>query len=443
MPQYANTLQFLYSLQTFGIKLGLGNTEVLLDSLGNPHRNYFSIHVAGTNGKGSTAAMIASVLTAAGFKTGLYTSPHLIDFSERIRVNGLPIPIDAVVAITELLRPKVETLRATFFEVTTAMAFQYFSEQRVDVAVVETGMGGRLDATNVLHPILSMITSIGLDHVEHLGRDLKSVAREKGGIIKANTPCVIGKTPQQALDILREIATKKCSTLVNCSRAASHRIREDSLDRLVSDFTVFGRSYPRVKIGLLGRHQVLNATCALVCLELLRRFPELPFAGRLTERVARRGLTSVSRNTGLRGRLEVLARRPTVVIDVAHNPDAIKALNSAMRGLGLTKLIVVFGVMKDKDLHSMLRVIKPSVKLLVAVRAETERSRATSDVVRECLRMRINAMDGEDVPHGVQLALEQASASDTVLIVGSHYVVGEALNALEQGGEALDNRNGN
>ncbi|MFQ5797850.1 MAG: bifunctional folylpolyglutamate synthase/dihydrofolate synthase, partial [Bacteroidota bacterium] len=363
MSDYTDTLQFLYSLQTFGIKLGLGNTEELLDSLGNPHRQYHSIHVAGTNGKGSTAAMLASVLTAGGLKTGLYTSPHLMDFSERIRVNGRPISIDSIVNIANLLRPKVETLRATFFETTTVMAFQYFYEQGIEVAVVETGLGGRLDATNVLRPVVSVITSIGLDHAEHLGCNLKSIAREKGGIMKSDSPCVVGNIPKDVLDVLWEIAAWNRSTLVRTPRVARHSIQENSLNRLVSDFTILGELYPRVRVDLLGHHQIQNAESALVSLELLNRLSQHPFAGKLTRKVVRTGLRDIVQNTGLRGRLDILGRRPTIVLDVAHNPDALRALKSTFRKYGLTKLIVVFGVMKDKQWHSMLRELRPSVKL--------------------------------------------------------------------------------
>jgi len=433
LPEYTDTLQFLYSLQTFGIKLGLGNTEDLLGSLGNPHRQYHSIHVAGTNGKGSTAAMLASVLTAAGFKTGLYTSPHLIDFSERIRVNGRPISTDSIVNITNLVRPKIETLGATFFETTTVMAFQYFYEQGVEVAVVETGLGGRLDATNVLRPVISVITSIGLDHAEHLGCNLKSIAREKGGIMKSDSPCVVGKIPKEVLDVLWEIAAWNRSTLVRTSRVARHRIQENSLNRLVSDFEVLGVLHPRVNVGLLGHHQVQNAESALVGLELLNRLPQLPFARKLTRKVIRAGLTDIVQNTGLRARLDILGRRPMIVVDVAHNPDALRTLKSAFRRYGLGKLIVVFGVMKDKQWHSMLRELRPLVKLLVAVRARTERALPSPDLVRECSRMGINALDGQDVANGIHTALHHTRASDTVLIVGSHYVAGEALSVLASG----------
>ncbi|MEE9186477.1 MAG: folylpolyglutamate synthase/dihydrofolate synthase family protein [Bacteroidota bacterium] len=430
---HTDTLQFLYSLQSFGIKLGLGNTEQLLSSLGNPHDKYCSIHVAGTNGKGSTAAMLASVLTAAGIKTGLYTSPHLVNFSERIRVDGQPISDDSIVNLTALLRPRVEALRATFFETTTAMAFQYFCEHDIDVAIVETGLGGRLDATNVLQPILAVITSIGLDHVEHLGRDLGSVAREKGGIIKRNLPCVIGATPKEALDVLSEMTVRNESTLVRTASVASHSIRENSPNRLVSDFVVFGNRYPRLRIGLPGRHQVRNAELALASLEILKRIPKFPFARRLTKSAIRKGFRDIGQFSGLRARLEILRRRPMILVDVAHNPEAVRTLKKALQDFGLTKLIVVFGVMKDKDWRSVLRELGPCAKPLIGVRAEVERALPSLELVRECRRLGIEAVDGGDVRSGIDRALHRARSSDTILIVGSHYVAGEALKVLEQG----------
>ena len=438
MPDYAETLRFLYSLQTFGIKLGLENTEQLLAFLGNPQRRFSSIHVAGTNGKGSTASLVASVLTAAGFKTGLYTSPHLVDFSERIRINGVPIPVGAIVGIAEKLRPEVERLRATFFEATTALAFEYFARSGVEIAVVETGLGGRLDSTNVLKPLLSVITTIELDHTEHLGHDIKSVAREKGGIIKRNTPCVVGVVSREAYRLLKELAFERGSPIVRSPRVARHTIRENSSRRLSVDMTVSGEVYPRLAIGLLGRHQIENAKTALVA---LRELGERSAAfDRISRSAVREGLRTVTRNAGIRGRFEVISRRPLVILDVGHNHAAFQALKTVLGDFHLRKLIVVFGVMKDKDWRAMIRTLRPFVRTVVAVEAATDRALPSAEIVEECLNEKIDVKEGRDVMDGVRIALDEAKWSDTILVAGSHYVVGEAIQALEREKARLDKK---
>jgi dihydrofolate synthase/folylpolyglutamate synthase len=204
LQEYKNTLNFLFGLQKFGMKFGLENIKHLLDFLENPETNYPTVHIAGTNGKGSTAAMIASILTASGYKTGLYTSPHLIDFTERIRIDGKPISSKEVVIYGKKLKSQIQKSKATFFEATTAIAFQYFSDKNVDVALIETGLGGRLDATNVIKPELSIITTIGMDHSEQLGNTIQSIASEKAGIIKSRTPCITSVKNASALKIIKQ-----------------------------------------------------------------------------------------------------------------------------------------------------------------------------------------------------------------------------------------------
>ena len=321
MSDYHTTLRFLYDLQLFGIKVGLENIKSLLSFLGNPEKRLTCIHIAGTNGKGSTAAMIASILTASGYKTGLYTSPHLIDFPERIRIDGESISRRIIVELTKSLRPIIERRRATFFEATTAIAYQYFADQEVDVAVIETGLGGRWDATNVITPILSIITNIGLEHTEYLGKTYSHIAFEKGGIIKPGVACLTGTTNKAALNTLRRIAKRKASHFSRAPGISSDEIRHRSLSGLRANIRTKRTMYRNLDIRLAGDHQASNAQLALLAME------EMQDAGfeRVSKKSVRDGLRSIRKNTSFRGRMEILSEQPPVVADVAHNPDGIQA----------------------------------------------------------------------------------------------------------------------
>jgi dihydrofolate synthase/folylpolyglutamate synthase len=385
-----------------------------------------TIHVAGTNGKGSTAAMLAAILTETGFRTALYTSPHLVDFRERMRVDGREIPESDVVRWTRKLMPEVRRRRATFFEAVTAMAFGWFAEQDVDIAVVETGLGGRLDATNVVHPILTVITSIGLEHTAVLGRTIAAIAGEKAGIIKPRVPCVCGAMPEAARQVIGRKARQQGSSLW-LSSTVRVRIREERLDG--STIVAGGWSHPTTDlvVGLAGRFQLQNVKTILKSVEVLRTLG-LP----IPDGSVRRGLRDVQMLTGVQGRFSMVRRRPTVIMDVAHNPDAMHALVSAVRRLRLRVSVAVVGVASDKDVRSIGRALRGIVARVVAVAARTHRSRPAADVARVFRELGLRVTEAPSVADGVRLGMRKAGRKGIVLITGSHFVAGEALSTLER-----------
>jgi dihydrofolate synthase/folylpolyglutamate synthase len=421
---YDATLRYLYALQYRGMKFGLRNIRALLQAAGNPHTRFPSVHIAGTNGKGSTSSFIASIAMEAGFRTGLYTSPHLVDFTERIRINGIPIPTDRLVEYTREIRSTIERVHATFFEATTCIAFTYFADEMADFAVIETGLGGRLDATNVLLPLCSVITNIDLEHTEYLGTTLTAIAREKGGIIKPRTPVVTGTGDPQVLRIFRRIAQRRHASLRKAS-AVMGMTEVRGRGASVS-FRGSGVVLSRVKPGLRGEHQRRNARLAVAAVALLRQ--RIPFlAKRFTARAIRRGLERVMQNTGLRGRLD--RSIPGVMLDVAHNPAGIRTLVKAIRAGSWRPSLVVFGVMKDKDHRPMLEELGRLGCPLVSVAPAIARALPAAKIVREARNLGIMARLGGTVAHGVSLARRLGAR---VLVTGSHYVVGEALSALEK-----------
>lgn len=423
---YRAALTSLYELQFHGIKLGLTNTRGLLRSIGDPQRRFRVIHIAGTNGKGSTAAMLAAILTESGFRTALYTSPHLVDFRERMRIDGREIPERDVVRWTRRLMPKVRRRQATFFEAVTAMAFGWFADEGADIAVVETGLGGRLDATNVVTPIQTIITSIGLEHTAILGSTLSAIAREKAGIIKPRVPCVIGHLPVTVEKVVRRIARDRGSKV---SSSSSHRIRvrRESLEGSVLDAHGPSGIWEELTLDLPGRFQLQNLSTALTSVAALRQ-EGMP----IPDASVRRGLASIRQRIGLRGRWTVIRQHPTTVIDVAHNPAAIHALCDTIRRMRWKPTVVVVGVAADKDIRAIARVLRGTVQKIVAVAARTHRSRPAEETAEEFRRQGFLVLVGRSVADGVRLAMTIAGRSGRVLITGSHFVSGEAIAHLER-----------
>jgi len=421
------TLRFLYSLQKSGIKAGLANIRVLLEALGHPEKSFPAVHIAGTNGKGSTAAMVAAVLTAAGYRTGLYTSPHLLDFTERIRIDGRKVSMDRVVRYTRSLRGELRRTHATFFEATTAIAFRHFADQNVDVGVIETGLGGRWDSTNVIRPLVSVITSIGLEHREYLGDTIRDIAFEKGGIIKDGTPCVVGDIPVEAMKVIAERGARRGARIVRTMRTTSVTNASRSLDGTTADFRVAQTTYRRLHVAAPGKHQVENARVSLQVLDLLSARPG---GFGLDERAIRKGLASLHEYAGFSGRLQVLRRSPLIIADVAHNTEGTAALVASLRDLHAGKFRVVFGVMRDKDYRAMLDLLSPVSRMFYPVRPDIDRSRDPMDMVDYLHQSGVGARRGGSVREGVEDAIMENRCDEPVLVTGSHYVVGEAMRTL-------------
>jgi len=424
------SVKYLYGLQSHGIKPGLTRTRTLLGALGAPHGSFQAIHVGGTNGKGSTAAMLASMLAGRGRRVGLYTSPHLIDFTERIQVNGRPIPHDRVWALTEQVRQASEAClpeHPTFFEAVTVMAFAYFAESAVDCAVIEVGLGGRFDATNVLAPLVSVVTTIGLEHQEYLGTTLEAIAFEKAGIIKPGTPVVAGRLSPGPLSVIRHAAADReasCAVL-----GEDFNIRGEDPERF--SYEGMRRRYDGLSCPLPGRHQLDNAACALAALELAEMRGVV--AG---EEAVREGLRAVR----WPGRLELVSRRPNVWLDGAHNPQAAEALAaylttlSARRGcLPQGRVILILGMMRDKDRRGVLAPLAavPGVSHLVLTRAAHPRAADPQELARDGAGLGIPLVVQPTVGEAFAYARRLAGPDDTICVTGSLLVVGEAKAALD------------
>jgi len=403
------------------MKFGLHGIRTLLTSLGHPEKQFSSIHVAGTNGKGSTASMIAAIFTAAGYKTGLYTSPHLVSFNERIRVNGKAISSQAVAKLATAIYPEVNNNNFTFFEAVTAIAFKYFAESKVDIAIIETGLGGRLDATNILQPLVSVITTIGLEHTQILGENLEDIAFEKGGIIKREVPCVIGVKSGKAVRVLTNICAKKKSRLI---RVHPNKIfiRQSSLDGLLADFFAPSKNIRSVRVSLAGKHQGMNALLAISAVEIAAQRSNF----KINNKAIREGLAHIQRFSGIQARLSIVRKNPLVLADVAHNPDAMLALCKSLRQLHLGRIHIVFGLMQDKNYPIIISALRHIAKSIFVVEARTERSRCAAELAQEICRVGLAVKGFHNVADGVSAALKQRDGTP-ILITGSHFVVGEAL----------------
>lgn len=425
MSNLQQSLERLYALRTFGIKPGLETTEELLERLGNPQHSFAAIHVAGTNGKGSVCALLDSVLRKTGLRVGLYTSPHLIRFNERIRVNGVEISDEALALLFDDMEPLAAAVaatgrEATFFEFTTALAFEYFRREKVQVAVVETGLGGRLDSTNVITPLISVITRIGLEHTAYLGDTLAAIAGEKAGIIKPGRPVVCGATPDEALAVILKTAQARKSPVINVpDSVAVRRISQDLAGQKVS---IAGTdvSYGPVILKLLGKHQLENCATAVSTLESLATCSPLSVAPELI----RAGLADAV----WPGRLDVLSLDPPVVLDGAHNPDGARTLAAALHELfRKRKVALIWGMCDDKDALGFAKAMGASVKRCWTVPIDTERSLAPEKLLQ------IGRTEGwQAVATSLPQALHEAKSwalenNGAVCIAGSLFLAGEVL----------------
>jgi dihydrofolate synthase/folylpolyglutamate synthase len=414
---YSSAVEYLYGLQKHGIKLGLHNIQALLDGLDHPQRRYRVIHIAGTNGKGSTSAMAAAILQAAQYRVGLYTSPHLIEFRERIRVGGQQIPDRCVAELVERIRLLAGSeIPLTFFEFTTAMAFQYFADCHVDVAVVEVGMGGRFDATNVVEPVSCAITTISLDHEEYLGHTIERIALEKAGIVKPGIPVVLGRVPPAAIQLIDEIARQQGAPIY----------------RLGGEFTVAKRSatafdyegittrYENVTSPLLGTHQFDNAACALALLEVGEATKPS-----VAEKVVREGLAS----TRWEGRLEIVARNPMVMLDGAHNPAAASVLAEFLAqyrtAYPASRVALILGMMRDKAHRPFFKVLQPYIDELIVTQADIHRAVPAEQLSAELSDLSPSIRTASAPVDALLLARRLMTPADMICVTGSLMLVGD------------------
>lgn len=425
---YQEALDYLFGLQRFGIKLGLENMQRMLNALGDPQRTFQSVLVGGTNGKGSVSAFVAKIFENAGYRVGLYTSPHLSDFSERIRINSRPIPPHEVTSLIELVRAVRDgsgvcgragdesdrPLRLTFFEYATLLAFLYFCRQKVDLAVIEVGMGGRLDATNVLSPLVAAITTIGLEHQQYLGKTLTKIAEEKAGIIKPRGTLITAVSQPQALAPIRS----RCHSL----GARMYRIGEDIRVRRNGhggfSYQGISHTYHDLQLSLPGDYQITNAALAVGITELLME------SGVAAEEPAlREGL----RATRWPGRMEVVSRNPQVLLDGAHNAAAARCLRRELhRRASARRLILVLGIMEDKALVPMLRALVPLAHHTIFTRPNLDRAASPRTLQSLAPVEKEKTQIVEDVRQAVRTAMLLAGSEGLVCVTGSLFTVGEA-----------------
>ncbi|MCR4428109.1 MAG: bifunctional folylpolyglutamate synthase/dihydrofolate synthase [Caldiserica bacterium] len=420
---YQEALKFLESPSRFSPRLGLERIGAFLEALGSPQETFPSILIGGTSGKGSSCKMIESVLKEAGFKVGLFTKPHLQTYRERIAIGDDLISKEELTSLVEEIVPIAENIGKTelgfptYFEMGVALAFKYFAQKKVDIAVVEVGMGGRFDATNVLKPIICGITEIGFDHEKYLGNTLSQIAFEKAGIIKPGTPVVVSRQEEEAMEVLMRVAEERGAPLLQGAVQAEGPL-SFSLAGQTINLKGQGGVLEEIFLPLLGEHQISNAAFALACLQCIK---EMGFSW--TEGDFKRGVA------GLRwpGRIEILSQSPLIVIDGAHNPSKAGALSRAIKEcFQFKRLIIVMGVSRDKDLKGILLKFKDFEPLILASAASSGRGFKPAEIVEGCQGLGIPAREFPGVSTALQEAIGIAREGDLILVTGSIYVAGEA-----------------
>ncbi|MCR4416593.1 MAG: bifunctional folylpolyglutamate synthase/dihydrofolate synthase [Ignavibacteria bacterium] len=419
---YKQSLEYLYSLQKTGIKLGLENTYRLLDLLNNPQNDFKSIHIAGTNGKGSTSSFIASILSEMNFSVGLYTSPHLVHFNERIKVNSEEIEVDYLVEMVNYLKPDIEKIKPTFFEVTTAIAFKYFSDKKVDFAVVETGLGGRLDSTNVLLPEISVITKIGYDHREYLGDTIEDIAREKAGIIKEGVPVIVSQNEEKVKNIFKEFAVKKNAEIIFADENYLHSNLQQSIEKLeVKIFSKKTSNEYLINSPMIGDFQIENLKTSIAAIERL-------FIEKEIKEAVLNGIKNLKFK--LRGRFEVLDTKPQIILDTSHNSDAIRNFLSSLNKLLSSRKVAIFGIMRDKEIDDVIELIESSFDKIFICQAKTERSMKAVELAEKFKHSNVEIFTS--VGEALNKAINKIPQDQTIVIFGSNFIVGEAIEFLER-----------
>jgi dihydrofolate synthase / folylpolyglutamate synthase len=425
---YQETVEYLYNstpvferVGAVAYKEGLENTHALDSHFGHPHQYYKTIHVAGTNGKGSCSHTIAAILQSAGYKVGLYTSPHLVDFRERIKVNGQKISKQRVIDFVEEHRAFFEPLHPSFFELTTALAFLYFKEQKVDVAVIEVGLGGRLDCTNIITPILSIITNISFDHTQFLGNTFADIAGEKAGIIKKGVPVVIGETMEETTPVFRKIAAKQNAPLIFAET-----------EQEVTEWSIIkegGMEYHTRHFGILhgelgGEYQAKNANTVLTAVNVLHNtVPNLA----LTLKDVKHAFENVCEATGLQGRWQRLHNHPLVVCDTGHNVGGWNYLAHQIASQKCERKRIVFGMVDDKDINAVMKLL-PKDATYYWTQANSKRAVPSEKVMHLGTQHQLHGTDCGNVENAYRKAIEDAGPDDFVFVGGSSYVVADLLS---------------
>ncbi len=417
-------IEWLQQFKPYGIKLGLDRIKYIVDKLGNPERRYRNIHVAGTNGKGTVCRLLSNILLEDGYHVGLYTSPHLYDIRERFIVDNKIIEEEKLLEVISIVKPVVDKLiqkkiYPTYFEVTTAIAFQYFSMEDVDIAVIEVGMGGRFDATNIMTPMVSIITNISLDHQQFLGETIEEIAFEKAGVIKNGIP-VITAADKKALKIIEKTVIEKNSPLRYIKKDYIRRISKN-IDRQIFHIEL-ERDYT-IETSLLGSQQGENIAIVLAAIEELRKQ-----GLKISDESIKNGI----KKTNTPGRMELISRKPLILLDGAHNIAGIKVLKENLMDFNYDRLILVFGVLKDKNYSDMIDIISENADIIILTQPDTSRASPVNSIIKlidETKKVYVTTK----VRDAVDQALKVVGKKDMICITGSLYTVGEAREILMRG----------
>jgi dihydrofolate synthase/folylpolyglutamate synthase len=425
---YEQTIDYLFTRLPMFSHIGaaayrkdITNTIKLCAYIGNPHTKFKSIHIAGTNGKGSTSHMLAAILQTAGYKTGLYTSPHLRDFRERMRINGEMIDAGFVVDFTQRIQPAIEAIAPSFFEITVAMAFDYFAQQGVDIAVVEVGLGGRLDSTNIITPELSVITNIGWDHMNLLGNSLPEIATEKAGIIKPGIPVIVGEVLPETKAVFETIAAAQKAPLIIASQAryvADWQYQHHELVVQVAE-TELADERDTWHLDLPGFYQTKNLLTVLEAVKQLQRK-----GWKITSEQVHKALKQVKRTTGLHGRWELIGQNPAVILDVGHNEDGFRQITAQLELTEHHQLHIVIGLVKDKEIGKVLAQL-PKEAVYYFTRAQIPRALPQEQLAEKANAIGLEGHHYPDVNTALKAALHKTDKRDLVLVCGSVFVVGE------------------
>lgn len=416
---YQEALNYINESHKFGIRLGLDNMRNLLELLGNPQDKLNVIHVAGTNGKGSTCSFITSILKESGYKVGLYTSPFLETFTERIKINGENIPEEDVARIVTLIKEKIEQgdIYPTEFEIVTAMAFYYYCEQDVDFVALEVGLGGRYDATNIIKTSdVSVITSISLDHVGILGDTVEKIAYEKGGIIKENGTAIVYDQSDEAKDVIKDICKEKNAKYIEV-KFDDINIKQSDIYSQVYDCSIMGKKYEDLEIKLIGDHQVNNSILALSAIDFLKETKGL----NITEEDIRKGLI----NTKWPGRIEKIMEKPIFIIDGAHNEDGARSLAKAIdKNFNGKKATLLIGMLEDKDIDGVLEILMPYFNKVITTTPDNPRAIDSEKLKDKISKYVDNIVSKPSIEEAVEYTLKNSSEDDIVISAGSLYMIG-------------------
>ena len=427
---YSETIDFLYTqlpmfskMGSDAIKDGLGNILLLSESLGNPQNKFKCIHIAGTNGKGSVSHMLAAILQTAGYKTALYTSPHLVDFRERIKINGEMISPESVVKFVEKITPQLKEIHPSFFEITVAMAFDYFADQEVDIAIIETGLGGRLDSTNIINPVLSVITNIAYDHTDLLGNTLELIASEKAGIIKQNIPVVIGEVIAETRDVFIQKALQENAPITFAEeerQCKDHNTEGEYLNISIK----YKKSIEEYRLDLRGSYQIHNLITVLSAVH------QLKVAGwNISDNTLKHALNNTVKITGLKGRWDIIQYSPYLVIDVGHNAHGITEVLKQIKNITYRQLHIVTGMVKDKDINSVLKLM-PVKANYYFTKAQIPRALNEALLFEKAKEYNLTGQTFTSVDLALKTAIENADKEDLIVVCGSVFVAGEAYQYL-------------